>query len=100
MSTSSKKIVQPSDLPVEAAHNFAIDTYNYYMQKHGRDSIDNCGMTITSLVHYDKSLNNAFWDNDNSKMRYGDGDGTKFGSLSLAADIVAHELIVTIDLFG
>jgi bacillolysin len=90
VSTSSDKIVQPSDLPVEAAHNFAIDTYNYYMQKHGRDSIDNRGMTITSLVHYGEKIMIASW--DGSRMLYGDGDGVGAGPSSLALDIVAHEL--------
>ena len=89
-STSPNKIVLPSDLPIEAAHNYAIDTYDYYWQKHGRDSIDNNGMKLISLVHYDKNYNNAFW--DGTKMMYGDGDGIEFGPLSLAADIVAHEL--------
>ncbi len=90
VSTSSDKIVLTSDLPVEAAHNFAIDTYNYYMQKHGRDSIDNRGMTITSLVHYDEKWNNARWLGDH--MEYGDGDGVASGPWSLGADMVAHEL--------
>ena len=89
-STSPNKIVLPSDLPIEAAHNYAIDTYDYYWQTHGRDSIDNNGMKLISLVHYDKKLNNAFW--DGTKMIYGDGDGNLLGPLSLAVDIVAHEL--------
>ena len=80
----------PSDLPIEAAHNYAIDTYDYYWQTHGRDSIDNNGMKLISLVHYDKNYNNAFW--DGTKMMYGDGDGIEFGPLSLAVDVVAHEL--------
>lgn len=90
VSTSPDKIVLPSDLPIEAAHNYAIDTYDYYWQTHGRDSIDNNGMKLISLVHYDKKYNNAFW--DGTQMTYGDGDGVEFGPLSLAADIVAHEL--------
>ena len=90
VSTSSDKIVLPSDLPVQAAHNFAIDTYDYYLQKHGRDSIDNRGMTITSLVHFDRNLNNAFW--TGTQMQYGDGDGVESGPYSLGADVVAHEL--------
>lgn len=90
VSTSPDKIVLPSDLPVEAAHNYAIDTYEYYLQKHGRDSIDNHGLKLTSLVHYDKNYNDAFW--DDNKMHYGDGDGIESGPLSLDADTVAHEL--------
>jgi Zn-dependent metalloprotease len=90
VSTSPDKIVLPSDLPVEAAHNYAIDTCECYLQKHGRDSIDNRGLKLMSLVHYDKNYNNAFW--FNHTMYYGDGDGIEFGPLSLDADTVAHEL--------
>jgi bacillolysin len=71
----------PSDLPIEKAHN-----------QHGRNSIDNKGMTLKSLVHFDISFDNAFWDIDNSQMVYGNGDGIKKGPYSLAADVVAHEM--------
>lgn len=52
--------------------------------------IDDNGMTLWSLVHYDRRYNNAFW--DGSKMTYGDGDGSTFVPLSQDADVVAHEL--------
>jgi len=89
VSTSPNKIVFPSDKPIESAHNYAIDVYDYYLQKHGRDSIDNKGMIMKSFVHYDKNLNNAFW--NRYEMIYGDGDGIESGPYSLAADVVAHE---------
>jgi bacillolysin len=47
-------------------------------------------MTLTSLVHYSKNYNNAFW--DGSKMVYGDGDGITFAPLCQDLDVVAHEL--------
>ncbi len=90
VSTDPNTISLPSDTPVEAAHNFAIATYDYYFNNHGRDSIDDAGMTLVSNVHFDRNLNNAYWDQD--QMWYGDGDGVNFGPLSEDADVVAHEL--------
>ena len=89
VSTSSTAI-NTGDAAINAAHNNAIDTYNYYLTKFGRDSVDNRGMTLTSHVHYKSLLNNAFW--DGSKMLYGDGNGNLFSPLSQDLDIVAHEL--------
>jgi len=89
-STSPYKISVPTDVPIEAAHNYAIDVYDYYLEKHGRDSLDDNGMTLISRVHFGYRYNNAFW--DGSQMTYGDGDGAVFGPLSLGADVVAHEM--------
>ena len=74
----------------DAAHKFAIGTYNFYAEKHLRDSIDNNGMTIISTVQYCEQngpcpYDNAFW--DGTQMVYGSAHGWP-----LADDIVAHEL--------
>jgi len=89
VSTSSDPI-STDDLAIKSAHNYAIATYNYYFNNHGRDSIDDAGMTMKSRVHYARDYNNAFW--DGSRMTYGDGDGVLFSPLSQDADVVAHEL--------
>ncbi len=89
VSTSSNTLTSGDDA-IDAAHNFAIATYNYYWSNHGRDSIDGAGMTLKSRVHYSRNYNNAFW--DGSQMTYGDGDGVTFIPLSQDADVVAHEL--------
>ncbi len=68
-----------------AAHIYAGDTYEFYYTEHGRDSIDNAGMTIISTVHYSSGYNNAFW--NGSQMVYGDAYG-----YPLADDVVGHEL--------
>jgi Zn-dependent metalloprotease len=68
-----------------AAHVYAGDTYNFYWTYHGRDSIDDAGMTLISTVHYGSGYQNAFW--SGSQMVYGDGAG-----FPLADDVVAHEL--------
>jgi Zn-dependent metalloprotease len=41
-------------------------------------------------VHYDKGLDNAFW--DGRRMVYGDGDGIVFSSFTNDIDIIGHEL--------
>jgi Zn-dependent metalloprotease len=79
-----------SDATLQAAHNYAGTTYDYYLAVHNRNSYDNAGATIKSSVHYSTSYNNAFW--NGSQMVYGDGDGSTFGPLSKALDVDAHEL--------
>lgn len=82
--------INTGDLAIDSAHNYARATYLYYFNEHGRDSMDDNGMTMRSRVHYDSNYNNAFW--DGYQMTYGDGDGTTFVPLSQDADVVAHEL--------
>ena len=79
-----------SDSVAMAAYNNAGTTYNYYSVKHGRDSYNGSGATITQTVHYSSNYNNAYW--NGSQMVYGDGDGTVFSPLAQALDVVAHEL--------
>ena len=82
--------ISTGDAAVDAAHNYAAATYYYYFDNHGRDSVDDNGLTLVSRVHYDRNYNNAFW--DGTQMTYGDGDGVTFIPLSLDADVVGHEL--------
>lgn len=70
------------------AHWGAEMTYDYYLNTHGRQSIDNNNMVIKSYVHYGTNYFNAFWDGD--KMAYGDGSG---GATALTClDIAGHEM--------
>ena len=89
VSTSTNPI-NTGDEAADAAHNYAIATYNYFLNNHGRDSINDNGMTLISRVHYGVNYNNAFW--NGQQMTYGDGDGNVFIELSRDADVVAHEL--------
>jgi Zn-dependent metalloprotease len=78
------------DFHAKMAHKYAIGTYNFYAAKHGRDSIDNAGMTIISTVQYcDPDFpcpyDNAFW--SGTQIVYGSARGWP-----LADDVVAHEL--------
>ena len=75
-----------SDVDAVNAHIYAGDAYDFYKNYHGRDSIDNAGMTIKSYVHFDSGWCNASW--NGSVMKYGDGCKSSI----VADDVVAHEL--------
>jgi Zn-dependent metalloprotease len=72
------------DVYAVGAHVYAGDTYDFYNTFHGRDSIDNAGMTILSFVHYSSGYCNAFW--DGYEMVYGDG------CFLVVDDVVGHEM--------
>jgi len=80
----------PINPHADAAHKYAIGTYNFYATKFNRDSIDNNGMVIISTVqycdpYYPCPYDNAFW--NGTQMAYGSARGWP-----LADDVVAHEL--------
>jgi len=76
---------------VSAHYNGGI-TYEYFLNTHGRNAIDNMGSTIISIVHVTSEgqpMDNAYW---NSKiMAYGDGDQS-FNPLAGALDVTGHEM--------
>jgi len=67
---------------VDNAHDFAGDTYDFYFNAYGRDSVDNAGFPLRSYTHYGIGYQNAFW--DGSRMTYGDGFPVD--------DVTAHEI--------
>jgi Zn-dependent metalloprotease len=74
--TSSSKKVSSRDAAVNAAHNFMIDTYNFFLDQFGRDSLNNNGVSVNSHVHVGKNYNNAYY--YAGDVYYGDGDGKFF----------------------
>ena len=71
---------------VGAAYGLS-ETYDYYYEKHGRNSLDGKGGNITAVVRLADNFFNAFWYGGIDTMFFGDGD--KF---STSLDIVGHEL--------
>jgi len=73
---------------VDTCYNYFRDTYNFYFNEHGRDSIDNAGMKLNGTVRIcpyypdECPYQNAFW--DGSRMYFGEG--------FVADDVTAHEL--------
>ena len=65
-------------------------SWDFYWKLFGRNSIDNKGMLIKQYVHFDKGMDNAYW--DGRRMVYGDGDGTVFTSFTSDIDVIGHEL--------
>ena len=87
-----------ADVAVNEAYDFSGDTYDFYREVFGRNSLDDGGMTLISSVHVGESdgsgkyqpMDNAFW--DGGQMAYGDGDGQIFQRFTRSLDVVAHEL--------
>jgi Zn-dependent metalloprotease len=76
---------------VSANYN-AVTTYQYFRNVQKRNSIDDKGMTIYSIIHVtqnSESMPNAFW--SGQVMCYGDG-GSYFKPFAGALDIAAHEM--------
>lgn len=69
---------------VSAAFGLA-QVYDYYLERHGRSSLDGAGGGLQAIVRYGLGFHNAFW--NGSAMYFGDGENYA-GSL----DVVAHEL--------
>jgi len=78
------------------AHFSTIATYDYFLQKHGYNSINNAGFALRSYVHYNlvaagyPNNINAFW--DGQRMTYGDGDPAQGITPLTAIDICGHEI--------
>jgi bacillolysin len=72
------------------AHYNSEKVYDYFLNEHGRNSLDGKGMAIISKVHYGNNYNNASW--NGRWMTYGDGDGKFMISLSAGLDVAAHEM--------
>ncbi len=70
-------------------HWAAEKTYDYMLEKHDYDGIDDQGMAYLSYVHYDSNVVNAFW--NGSWASFGDGNGTGGWSPLTTIDVVAHE---------
>jgi len=73
---------------VDNAYDYAGDTYSFYWNYHGRDSLDNAGMQLISTTRYCPDAAhcpyaNAFW--DGTQMVYGEGYAS-------ADDVVGHEM--------
>ena len=87
-----------TDTAVNEAYDFSGDTFDFFYDLFGRNSLDDAGMSLVSSVHVGEAdggdrfqpMSNAFW--DGSQMAYGDGDGKVFRGFTRSLDVVAHEL--------
>ncbi|RNB89548.1 hypothetical protein EDM56_10170 [Brevibacillus fluminis] len=85
------------------AHFNAGVVYDFYQSELNRNSFDNKGTSIQSVVHYEdypgEPMDNAFFDESTGAMYYGDGStDTQYEyeysmkCLSCSLDVVAHEI--------
>ncbi|NBU11413.1 MAG: hypothetical protein EBS84_20790 [Proteobacteria bacterium] len=70
---------------VSAAYNFS-QVYDYYAERHGRNSYNNKGSNLVATVRVG-NLANAFWRNDFKQMFFGDVD-----RYAASLDVIGHEL--------
>ena len=76
LKTSSPYKISTSDVILNDAHNYVVDSYDFYKSQFNRDSMDDNGLVLRTLVHYGVDLNNAFFtDEFGGLMGFGDGDG-------------------------
>ncbi|MEH7126547.1 M4 family metallopeptidase [Bacillus sp. JJ1532] len=87
---NSAAFIDDYDRAAVDAHYNSEKVYEYFLNEHGRNSLDGKGMAIISRVHYGNNYNNASW--NGRWMTYGDGDGEFFISLSAGLDVAAHEM--------
>ena len=71
------------------AHWGAETTYDYFKNRHNRNSYNNNNARINSYVHFSNNYDNAFW--DGVRMTYGDGNSFKpLTSLDVCGHEIAH----------
>ncbi|WP_226646937.1 M4 family metallopeptidase [Mesobacillus subterraneus] len=87
---NSAAFISDYDRAAVDAHYNSEKVYDYFLNEHGRNSLDGNGMAIISKVHYGNNYNNASW--NGRWMTYGDGDGKFMISLSAGLDVAAHEM--------
>ena len=87
---NSASFMSDYDRAAVDAHYNSEKVYEYFLNEHGRNSLDGKGMAIISKVHYGTNYNNASW--NGRWMTYGDGDGEFMISLSAGLDVAAHEM--------
>ncbi len=64
-------------------------TYDYFLNTHNRNSLDNNGFLIEAYAHFGNNADNAFWVPSEEVLLFGDG-GSTYDSLA-SLDVVAHE---------
>ncbi len=72
------------------AHWGIIKTYDYFKEKHNRNSYDGNGAAVNVYVHFGQNVDNAFWNPNDRILVFGDG-GQQFDAL-VSIDVAAHEL--------
>jgi Zn-dependent metalloprotease len=78
------------DIAIDEAFDGLGDTYDFFFDKYGRNSIDDEGSALQATCHFGVQYNNAFWNGE--QMVFGDGDGVLFNRFTISLDVIGHEL--------
>ncbi|MYW65609.1 peptidase M4 family protein [Streptomyces sp. SID8379] len=78
------------DATVNRAYAGLGATFELFLEKFARHSIDGEGLPLNATVHYSEDYNNAFWNGE--QMVFGDGDGEIFLDFTIPVDVIGHEL--------
>lgn len=78
------------DPAVDEAYDGLGATYQFYWEAYQRNSINDEGLKLDAIVHYDVDYDNAFWNGES--MAFGDGDGDLFNRFTISLDVIGHEL--------
>ena len=62
--------------------------WDFYHDIFERNSIDDAGLTLKGVVHFNRGYDNAFWDSQYMVF----GDGKLFGRFTASLDVIGHEL--------
>lgn len=82
--TSGSAVSWAIPAAVSAAFNFS-ETFDYFYDRHGRNSLDNAGGNISAIVR--AAFDNAFWNGTLGVMVFGNAK-----PYPASLDVVAHEL--------
>jgi Zn-dependent metalloprotease len=89
---SNGRVLRNADAAGRRAAANSSRVLTFYKTHFGRDSYDNRGSQVISVIHGGDKMDNAFWNTDTKMMVYGDGDQTQFGDFTLGADVAGHEM--------
>ena len=78
------------DRHTDEAYDGLGDTFDFFRDVFGRNSIDDEGMPLRGVTHFGVDYPNAFW--DGRRMVFGDGDGFWFHRFTRDLDVIGHEL--------
>jgi hypothetical protein len=73
------------DTDADSAHQHAVGFFEFLVNQHGRNGVEDAGYPVMSTVHYGSNFDNAFWTDLGRQIVYGNG-------YPKADDIVAHEI--------
>lgn len=90
--TSANNTTWTSSATAASAAYNGTQAYSFYLNNHGRNSIDGNGGTIISVINVNENgqgMDNAFW--NGQLMAYGNGN-TYFKPLAGGLDVAGHEM--------